>query len=116
MHVLWFVTDLCLPVFTFTSKAWGLLEASQKNWSSARELFKCAVKVDPRSDAVWMVWLAMEEDLGAFDLASELRSIRRAGAYEFQIPPNFTTRPSSPGLVNTLKNWLTAFSQRQIDR
>ena len=44
------------------------------NLSLARELLKCAVKADPKSEASWLVWAQMEEDLGYYQRASELRS------------------------------------------
>ena len=36
-------------------QAWGVLEARNDNPQLARELFKCAVKADPRSQISWQV-------------------------------------------------------------
>jgi hypothetical protein len=36
-------------------QAWGVLESQQGNIDLARQLFKCAVKADPKSEASWLV-------------------------------------------------------------
>lgn len=36
-------------------QAWGVLEAGEGNIQLARQLFKCAVKADPASEASWLV-------------------------------------------------------------
>jgi hypothetical protein len=77
----------------------------------ARELFKAALKVDPRNDVVWETWISMEDELGAADTANELRVRRAEKQWEFVIPANFTTRPETPldSLLSTLN---TFFKQR----
>ena len=36
-------------------QAWGVLEKGEGNIQLARQLFKCAVKADPASEASWLV-------------------------------------------------------------
>ena len=36
-------------------QAWAVLESQQGNVDLARQLFKCAVKADPASEASWLV-------------------------------------------------------------
>ena len=37
------------------TQAWGVLEAKAGNVQLARQLYKCAVKADPSSEAAWLV-------------------------------------------------------------
>jgi len=36
-------------------QAWGVLEAGEGNVQLARQLFRCAVKANPASEASWLV-------------------------------------------------------------
>jgi hypothetical protein len=64
----------------------------------ARELFKAALKVDPRNDVVWETWISMEDELGSADTANELRVRRAEKQWEFAIPANFTSRNGSSSI------------------
>ncbi len=39
----------------WVSQAWGVLEAKAGNVQLARQLYKCAVRADPSSEAAWLV-------------------------------------------------------------
>jgi hypothetical protein len=67
--------------------------------------------VEPRNDVVWETWIAMEDELGAADVANELRVRRAERQWEFVIPANFTTRPET-ALGSLLSTLNTFFSQR----
>jgi len=54
-------------------QAWAVLEKREKNYNLARTLFSCAVKADSRSEASWLAWAQMEDDLGLTARADELR-------------------------------------------
>lgn len=79
------------------AQAWGVLECRAGNHQLARELFKAALKVDPRSESAWSTWIAMEDDLGRGDAAQDLRIRRSEQQWEFVIPSTFTTRPAGGG-------------------
>ena len=48
-------SDPCTPRPSKTCQAWAVLERALNNINAARELFKCAVKADPRSTPSWLV-------------------------------------------------------------
>ena len=50
----------------FVFHAWAVLEAREKNHALARELFKSALRVDPRSDATWETWIRARWPARAF--------------------------------------------------
>lgn len=52
-----------------------MLEGREGNTKLARQLFKCAVKADPKSVPSWQSWAAMEEAAGNERRADELRSL-----------------------------------------
>ena len=82
----------------FVFQAWGVLEwKGAANHQLARELFKAALKVDPRNDRTWGTWIQMEEELGRLEAASDLRIRRGEQQWEFVIPSSFTTRPPGSG-------------------
>lgn len=95
-------------------QAWAVLECEAGNHSAARELFKCAIKANPRSEPSWLAWADMEEDLGAFDRANELRSFNMQERQVVVMPSNFTTLPSvaKEGLLSPLLTQLTRWFQR----
>lgn len=76
-------------------QAWAVLERDAGNAELARELFKCAVKADPRSEPSWLAWADMEEELGSFERANELRSFSMQERREIAMPSNFSTLPPS---------------------
>jgi hypothetical protein len=75
-------------------QAWGVLEQRTGNAALARELFKAALKVDPKNESTWSTWIKMEEDLGRLEAANELRIRRSEQQWEFVIPASFSTRPA----------------------
>jgi hypothetical protein len=75
-------------------QAWGVLEQRTGNAALARELFKAALKVDPKNESTWSTWITMEEDLGRLEAANELRIRRSEQQWEFVIPASFSTRPA----------------------
>jgi hypothetical protein len=75
-------------------QAWGVLEQRTGNAALARELFKAALKVDPKNESTWATWIKMEEDLGRLEAANELRIRRSEQQWEFVIPASFSTRPA----------------------
>ncbi|KAF5836098.1 hypothetical protein DUNSADRAFT_6469 [Dunaliella salina] len=76
-------------------QAWGMLERKNKNYQLARELFKAAVKVDSKNEAVWGSWITMERDLGFTERADELEIKLNENRWEFEVPAGFTTRVDS---------------------
>ncbi|KAL4435899.1 hypothetical protein ABPG77_000661 [Micractinium sp. CCAP 211/92] len=78
-------------------QAWAMLERDAGNHSLARELFKCAVKADPKSEPSWLVWAQMEEDLGFYQRALELRSYSMQERVEVVKPANFSTSVAAAG-------------------
>ena len=83
------------------------------NHQLARELFKAALKVDPKNETTWGTWIAMEEDLGRLTAANELRIRRSEQQWEFVIPSSFSTRPGASvfdSLLNTLNSFFSARS------
>lgn len=103
-----------------------MLESRAGNAPLARELFKAALKVDPKNESTWSTWIKMEEDLGRLDAANELRIRRSEQQWEFVIPASFSTRPLGvdstdgtsssnsrgagllQGLLNTLNSFFSA--------
>lgn len=84
------------------------------NISFARELFKAAIKVDPKNEKVWAAWIGMEEENGQLERADDLRIRRAEQQWEFEVPANFTTRPSAERSLNTLmENLATFFKVRE---
>ncbi|GBF99253.1 mRNA maturation factor [Raphidocelis subcapitata] len=82
----------------YVFQAWGVLEwKGTQNHQLARELFKAALKVDPRNESTWGTWIAMEEELGRLEAANDLRIRRGEQQWEFVIPSSFTTRPPGGG-------------------
>ncbi|MEW5298917.1 MAG: hypothetical protein WDW36_001987 [Sanguina aurantia] len=78
----------------YVFQAWGVMEAKKcQAFAVARELFKAAIKVDPKNVAVWSTWIDMEQELGLYELADELRIRRAEQQWEFEVPAGFTTRP-----------------------
>jgi hypothetical protein len=75
-------------------QAWGVLEQRTGNAALARELFKAALKVDPKNESTWSTWIKMEEDAGRLEAANELRIRRSEQQWEFVIPASFSTRPA----------------------
>jgi hypothetical protein len=69
-----------------------VLEQRAGNATLARELFKAALKVDPKNESTWSTWISMEEDLGRLEAANELRIRRSEQQWEFVIPSSFSTR------------------------
>ena len=72
--------------------------------------------IDPKNDNVWSTWIAMEEEIGFLDKADDLRIRQAEQQWEFEVPFNFTTRPTeSPlaGLVDTLSKFFLAREQGQ---
>jgi hypothetical protein len=59
-----------LPVL----QAWGCLEQENGNTSLARNLLKCAVKADPTSEVSWQSWVALEESMGLYERANDIRN------------------------------------------
>lgn len=76
-------------------QAWAVLEKDAENIGLARELFKCAVRADPKSEPSWLAWADMEEALGRFERANELRGFNMQERQEVVMPANFTTLPAS---------------------
>jgi hypothetical protein len=93
----------------FVFHAWGSLERKASNVGFARELFKAAIKVDPKNEKVWSAWIGMEEENGQLERADELRIRRAEQQWEFEVPANFTTRPSAERSLNSLVENLTKF-------
>jgi hypothetical protein len=95
------------------TQAWGVLEMRAGNHSLARELFKAALKVDPKNEPTWGTWIAMEDDLGRVDAANELRIRRSEQQWEFVIPASFSTRPEGNSLLGSLLTTLNTFFGRR---
>ena len=76
-------------------QAWAVLERDAGNAELARELFKCAIKADARSEPSWLAWADMEEELGRYERANELRSYNMQERQIVVAPANFTTLPRS---------------------
>ena len=93
----------------FIFHAWGILERNASNVSFARELFKAAIKVDPKNEKVWSAWISMEEEIGQMERAEELMIRRAEQQWEFEVPANFTTRPSTERSLSYLIDNLTRF-------
>lgn len=55
-------------------QAWGCLEQQDGNVALARNLFKCAVKADPTSNVAWSSWVCLEESIGAYGRADDIRN------------------------------------------
>lgn len=83
-------------------QAWAVLERDAGNPELARELFKCAVKADPRSEPSWLAWADMEELLGGYERANELRSFSMQERQFVVAPANFTTLPRAERSNNIL--------------
>ncbi|KAI8472927.1 MAG: hypothetical protein J3K34DRAFT_519304 [Monoraphidium minutum] len=82
----------------YVFQAWGVLEwKGMRNHQLARELFKAALKVEPRNESTWATWIQMEEELGRLEAANDLRIRRGEQQWEFVIPSSFTTRPDGGG-------------------
>ncbi|KXZ45393.1 hypothetical protein GPECTOR_55g299 [Gonium pectorale] len=94
------------PAVVFVFHAWGSLEYRCGNVSTARELFKAAVRVDPKNETTWATWVAMESELGNVERADELRIRQAEQQWEFVVPPGFTTRPT-PGILDTLARFFS---------
>ncbi|CAK0784724.1 hypothetical protein CVIRNUC_007928 [Coccomyxa viridis] len=93
-------------------QAWGVLEAGEGNLELARQLFKCAVKADPSSETTWLTWAKIEEGVGGFQRAAELRSYRMQGINDIMLPSSFgislSQEPADSPLkavVSTIKEW-----------
>lgn len=99
---------------SFVFQAWGVLEMSAGNAGLARELFKCAVKADPKNETTWNTWVKMEERLGAYERANELRNLSFQGRMEVVVPSNFTTLEQTGGsnllpLFEKISEWFQKF-------
>jgi tetratricopeptide (TPR) repeat protein len=98
-------------------QAWALLEQNEGNFELARELYKCAVKADPQSEPSWLAWAQMEEELGLYNRASELRNFSMQEKQIIQTPSNFTTLKSmdDKGLLDkaldTLGKWFDRYER-----
>ena len=98
----------------FVFQAWGVLEMSAGNAGLARELFKCAVKADPKNETTWNTWVKLEERLGAYERANELRNLSSQRRMEVVVPSNFTTLEESGGsnlrpLFEKISEWFQKF-------
>lgn len=95
-------------------QAWAVLERDAGNAELARELFKCAVKADPSSEPSWLAWADMEEELGSFERANELRSFSMQERQFVVAPANFTTLPRAEraGLLGPVFDQLSKWFQR----
>jgi tetratricopeptide (TPR) repeat protein len=80
---------------TLIFQAWAILEREAGNAELARELFKCAVKADPSSEPSWLAWAEMEEELGFFERANELRTYNMQERQQVTMPGSFSTLPRS---------------------
>ncbi|RAL49269.1 hypothetical protein DM860_017549 [Cuscuta australis] len=56
-------------------QAWGHLEQSVGNLSAARKLFISSLKINSQSSVTWMAWANLEEELGNYVLADEIRNL-----------------------------------------
>lgn len=56
-------------------QAWGLLEQNVGNLSAARRLFISSLKINSQSSVTWMSWANLEEKLGNYVLADEIRNL-----------------------------------------
>jgi tetratricopeptide (TPR) repeat protein len=96
-------------------QAWALLEQNEGNLELARELYKCAVKANPQSEPSWLAWAQMEEELGLYNRAAELRNFSMQEKQIVQAPANFTTIKSmdDQGLLSkaleTLGKWFERY-------
>lgn len=68
-----------------------MLESAEGNIPLARELLKCGVNVDPRNSRVWGSWISLEEKLGAYQRADELRNMRAQQEMGTALSDSFTT-------------------------
>lgn len=96
----------------YVFQAWGVLEwKGAQNHQLARELFKAALKVDPRNESTWATWIQMEEELGRLEAANDLRIRRGEQQWEFVIPSSFTTRPDGAGASGALNAMLQTINR-----
>lgn len=70
-------------------QAWGVLEAKAGDAPAARALFKAAVRADPASEPSWLAWARLEESVGAYARADELRNFRMQERTELVLPATF---------------------------
>lgn len=100
-------------------QAWALLERSEDNIDLARELFKCAIKADPSSEPSWLAWAQMEEDLGLFNRAAELRNFSMQEKQVVITPANFSTlKPKSKNRIlapffNEIGKWFQRYENAE---
>eukprot|EP01024_Parvocaulis_polyphysoides_P050724 TRINITY_DN494_c0_g2_i1.p1 TRINITY_DN494_c0_g2~~TRINITY_DN494_c0_g2_i1.p1 ORF type:complete len:267 (-),score=44.13 TRINITY_DN494_c0_g2_i1:277-1077(-) len=91
----------------FCFQAWGCIEEKLQNYATARDLFKCALRIDTQNEPSWVAWIQMEERLGLMNRAQEVRLLRTQQKVDIQQGTNFTTRPqpSINPVLNTISNW-----------
>ena len=71
------------------AQAWGVLEAKAGKYQLARQLFRCAVKVNPQSEPSWSAWAQMEGRLGFLQRANDLRKYSLEERTEVVPPRSF---------------------------
>jgi len=90
-------------------QAWAVLERKQNNFNLARTLFSCAVKADSRSQASWLSWAQMEEDLGLPNRAEELRNFN--ALEQRKIDTSYGPDSVISPLLRGVQNWIKYFSK-----
>ncbi|CAD7700192.1 unnamed protein product [Ostreobium quekettii] len=104
----------------YVFQAWGVLEMGAGNTVLARELFKCAVKADPKNETTWSTWVQLEERLGAYERANELRNMSMQRRVEVVVPRSFTTledkgSTSLQPLFEKISEWFQNFGTLSRD-
>eukprot|EP00471_Norrisiella_sphaerica_P007122 CAMPEP_0184491842 /NCGR_PEP_ID=MMETSP0113_2-20130426/21496_1 /TAXON_ID=91329 /ORGANISM="Norrisiella sphaerica, Strain BC52" /LENGTH=554 /DNA_ID=CAMNT_0026876383 /DNA_START=262 /DNA_END=1926 /DNA_ORIENTATION=- len=98
-------------------QAWAVLEKKERQYNLARTLFSCAVKADPKSEASWLAWAQMEEDLGLNDRAEELRNYNQAEQNKRGIDSSLGSIIVGPDsmlspIFRGVQAWIQQFSER----
>eukprot|EP01025_Chloroclados_australasicus_P060811 TRINITY_DN7864_c1_g1_i4.p1 TRINITY_DN7864_c1_g1~~TRINITY_DN7864_c1_g1_i4.p1 ORF type:complete len:292 (-),score=22.61 TRINITY_DN7864_c1_g1_i4:452-1285(-) len=95
-------------------QAWGCVEAKLENYALARDLFKCGLRLDPQNDPTWVAWINMEENLGLFNRAQEIRLLRTQQRVNVTDMTNFSTLQQEPSLrpvIDKISSWFNPLRQ-----